>query len=145
MGKKKAKVEAFVLDCSVALAWCFHDEADPYADSIAARFPRVQAVVPAIWPLEVANALLMGERRKRSTSVDTAHWLAFLNALPITIADETATHLWNDILNLARGQNLSAYDAAYLELALRQGLPLATLDDKLKAAAAVVGVAEYKP
>ncbi len=145
MGKKKTKAEGFILDCSVAVAWCFHDEADPYADAIAARFPSIQAVVPAIWPLEVANALLMGERRKRSTTADTAHWLAFLEALPITVDDEAATRFWNDVLNLARAQNLSAYDAAYLELALRRGLPLATLDDKLKTAAAAIGVREYKP
>lgn len=145
MGKKKAKVEAFVLDCSVAIAWCFHDESNPYADAIAARFPDVQAVVPAIWPLEVANALLMGERRKRSTEKDTVHWLGSLGALPITVDDETTTRFWDDVLNLARAQNLSAYDAAYLELALRRGIPLATLDTKLKDAAVAVGVVEYKP
>ena len=65
MAKKAA--ESFILDGSVSLAWYFKDEADPYADAIATRFPGVQAVVPTIWPLEVANAVLMGERRKRST------------------------------------------------------------------------------
>jgi predicted nucleic acid-binding protein len=65
--------------------------------------------------------------------------------LPITVDDETATRAWSDVLSVARAQNLSVYDAAYLELALRRGLALATLDDKLKAAATAVGVAEYKP
>lgn len=104
MAKKapKARVEAFVLDCSVAMAWCFHDEANPYADAIAARFPGVQAVVPVIWPLEVANALLMGERRKRSTEADTTHWITWLSSLPITIDDETLTRAWSDVLHLAR-------------------------------------------
>src|SRR5262245_60183653 len=123
------KPEAFVLDGSVAMAWCFHDEADPYADAIAQRFPQVEAVVPALWHLEVANALLMGERRKRSTEADTANWLAFLNSLSITVDDETTARAWSDVLRLARTHNLTTYDAAYLELALRRGLPLATLDD----------------
>src|SRR5262245_34463860 len=131
--------DRFVLDGSVALAWCFHDEADPYADAIAARFPNVEAVVPTIWHLEIANALLMGERRKRSMQADTANWTAFLNSLPIAVDDETTARAWADTLSLARAQDLSAYDAAYLELAMRRRLPLATIDDKLKAAAAAVG------
>ncbi len=137
MGKKKAKREAIVLDGSVALAWYFKDEASSYADAVVNRFPRVQVVVPAIWPLEVANAVLMGERRKR-------RWLGYLSSLPITVDDEMTARAWSDTLNLARAHNLSAYDAAYLELARRRGLPLATLDDKLKAAASVAGVIEYK-
>jgi predicted nucleic acid-binding protein len=145
MGKKKAATEGFVLDGSISLAWYFKDEANPYADAVAARFPGVQAVVPGIWPLEVANAVLMGERRKRSTEAQAARWLGSLSSLPITVDDETNIRAWSDVLNLARLHNLSAYDAAYLELALRRGVPLATLDDKLKAAAAAVGVAEYKP
>jgi len=145
MGKKKAKAGAFVLDCSIAVAWFFQDEADPYADAIASRFPNAEAVVPSIWPLEVANALLMGERRKRSTPADTVQWLSSLNSLPITIEDQPANRAWSDVLNLARAHNLSAYDASYLELALRCALPLATLDDKLKVASAAVGVPAYKP
>jgi predicted nucleic acid-binding protein len=145
MGKKKSKTGAFVLDCSVALAWCFHDEASPYADAVLARFPNVHAIVPGIWPLEVANVLLVGERRKRCTPTDTAHWLGSLSALPIAVDDEAPTHVWNQILNLARTFSLSAYDATYLELALRRSIPLATLDDKLKAAVVAAGIAEYTP
>ena len=144
MGKKKAGSETFVLDCSVAGAWCFRDEADPYAEAIADRFPRVQAVVPPIWPLEIANALLMGERRKRSTPADTTHWLRFLDGLPIQVDDEPTSRVWSDVLSLARAQGLSAYDAAYLELALRRSLSLAALDRKLKDAARAVGVALYE-
>ena len=127
----------------MAVAWC--DEADPYADAIAARFPGVRAITPAVWPLEMANALLVGKHRKRSTEADTAHWLGSLSSLPITVDDETATRAWSDSLHLARSHNLSVNDAAYLELALRRGLPLATLDDKLKAAAGAAGVKEFKP
>jgi predicted nucleic acid-binding protein len=142
---KKPRVKEFVLDGSVALAWYFKDEADPYADAVAAGFPGVRAVVPAIWPLEVANAVLMGERRKRSTEAQAVQWLGYLGSLPIIVDDETAARAWSDILSLARTRLLSAYDAAYLELAVRRGLPLATLDDKLKAAAKAAGVAEHKP
>ena len=145
MGKKKAKRQAIVLDCSVTLAWYFKDEANSYADAVATRFPSIQAVVPAIWPLEVANAVLMGERRKRSTAAQAARWLGYLISLPIMVDDETTTRAWTETLNLARVHNLSVYDAAYLELAHRRGLSLATLDHKLKAAAAAAGVPEYKP
>jgi predicted nucleic acid-binding protein len=145
MGKKTAGAEAFVLDGSLSLAWYFKDEANPYADAVAARFPDVQAFVPTIWPLEVANAVLMGERRKRSTEAQASSWLAYLSSLPITIDAETSTRAWSDVLQLARAHQLSAYDAAYLELAVRLGLALATLDKPLKAAAAAIGVAEYQP
>src|SRR5262245_58506524 len=131
MSKKKRprkKTEAFVLDGSVALAWCFSDEADPFADAIAKRFPDIEAVVPALWHLEVANALLMGERRGRSNEKDTVAWTTFLAALPITVDEQTDGRAFGDTLSLARAHNLSVYDAAYLELALRRGLPIATLD-----------------
>jgi predicted nucleic acid-binding protein len=146
MGKKIARRKAtrFVLDCSICLAWYFKDEADPYADAVAARFPDAHAFVPILWPLEVANALLMGERRKRSTEAQAAKWLGFLSSLPIVVDDETNARAWSDLLGMARTHDLSAYDAAYLELAVRRGLPLATLDGKLKKAAAAVGVAEFK-
>jgi predicted nucleic acid-binding protein len=134
------KLEEFVLDCSVTLAWYFADEANPYANAVAGRFPAARAVVPVLWPLEVANALLMGERRKRSTSAQATRWIGYLSSLPITVDTETTARAWTDILAQARTHNLSAYDAAYLELALRRGLPLATLDDQLKAAAAALGV-----
>jgi predicted nucleic acid-binding protein len=91
----------------------------------------------------VANALLVGERRKRCTQADTTAWTGFLQSLPITVDQETTGRAWGDVLNLARSQNLSVYDAAYLELALRLGFPLATLDEKLNAAAAGVGVSAH--
>ena len=142
MAKKARKpgVAEFVLDGSLALAWYFKDRADPYADAVAAR-----AAVPLIWPLEVANAVLMGERRQRSTEAQATVWLGYLASLPIAVDDETNDRAWGEVLSLARAHRLSAYDAAYLELALRRGLPLATLDDKLKAAASAVGVPMFAP
>ena len=94
---------------------------------------------------EVANALLVGERRKRSSQMDTVAWMGFLSALPITIDTEAATRAFGDIMNLARTHRLTVYDATYLELAMRLGVGLATLDKELKTAAKTVGVALYKP
>src|SRR3954454_21487701 len=134
-----ARRKEFVLDGSVTMAWYFKDESSQYADSVLAGLAAARAVVPSLWSLEVANTVLMGERRKRSTQSQAATWLGFLGALPIETDDETSARAWGDALNVARAQNLSAYDAAYLELAMRRGLPLATLDAKLQAAASAVG------
>jgi predicted nucleic acid-binding protein len=135
----------FVLDGSLALAWYFKDEADPYADAVAASFPAARGVVPPIWPLEVANAVLMGERRQRSTEAQAAQWLTYLGCLPIAVDDQTNDRAWGEVVSLARAHRLSGYDAVYLALALRHGLPLATLDDKLKAAASAVGMRAFAP
>lgn len=132
-----------VVDSSVAIAWCFPDERDDHPQSVLEALSHGRAVVPHLWHLEVANTLLVGERRKRSTQANTAAWLGFLSALPIDVDDETRTRAFGDILSLAREHNLSAYDAAYLELAMRRRLPLATLDEKLKAAARAAGVVLY--
>lgn len=148
MAKKrsgKTKLDAFVLDASVTLAWYFDGESDAYADAVAGQFPAVQAIVPAIWPLEVANAILMGERRKRGTVLTAVQWAGFLTALPIAVDEPSFRRVLSDILAIARGQNLSVYDASYLELALRSGLPLASLDDKLRTAAVAVGVPICEP
>ena len=140
-----ATVNEFILDSSMALAWCFADERNPEADAIAAKFPHISAFVPPLWPLEIANALLIGERRGRSTQADTGRWIAFLRALPIAIDAETNDRVWSDTLNLGRVWGLSAYDAAYLELALRRGSPLATLDTRLQAVADSAGVPRFRP
>jgi predicted nucleic acid-binding protein len=140
-----SSTEEFVLDNSVVMAWGFDDEADPYADALLGLIPSAHTYVPGLWPLEVANVLLVGERRGRITAADTARFLSLLSTFPIAIDDETAGRAWGETMNLARAQNLSAYDAAYLELAMRRGLPLASLDAKLKATAAAVGVALYSP
>jgi predicted nucleic acid-binding protein len=137
--------EGLVLDCSVALAWCFPDEQAPYPQSVLDSLAATAAAVPSLWFLEVANALLVGERRGRCTAADVATWLGFLGALPIHADPETTARAWSDTLRLARTYNLSAYDASYLELAVRHGLPLAALDGKLKNAATAAGVALYTP
>ena len=87
----------------------------------------------------------MGERRKRSTVAQATTWLAFLASLPVVVDGQTMARAWADTLNLARTHNLTTYDAAYLELALRLGLPLATLDSRVKAACAAAGVPVFQP
>jgi predicted nucleic acid-binding protein len=143
--KVKPKKDNFVLDASIALAWCFADEADPYADSVGRKLPRVGAIVPSIWHLEIANGLLVGERGGRCDRGDTSRWTAFLSSLAISVDELQGSVAFGEILSLARAQNLSIYDATYVELALRRGLPLATLDGVLKAAAAAVSVELFDP
>lgn len=147
MGKqrRKAKAAAFVLDCSLTVAWFFEDETDDYAQAVEDSLPSAAAIVPTLWPLEVANALLMGERRKRATEARVTTFLGLLKLLPIALDDETAGRAWQESIHLARTHRLSVYDAAYLELALRRGLPLATLDEKLEAVAVAAGVPKFEP
>ncbi len=132
--------EGLVIDSSVAIAWCFPDEQDDSSQSVLSALASGWAVVPDLWHLEVVNTLLVGERRKRSTQANTVTWLGFLVSLPIAVDEETRLRAIGPTLSLAREHTLSAYDAAYLELAIRRGLPLATLDDRLKTAAQAVGV-----
>lgn len=129
-----------VIDCSVVMAWCFEDEADKYADSILDMLASAEAVVPSIWALEVANVLLVGERRNRLKEADTARFIELLRELPISVDNETSDHAMREILSIGREQGLSSYDAAYLELAMRHGLALATRDNALRKAAKKSGV-----
>ena len=147
MAKKtsKSKLVAFVLDCSLTVSWFFEDETDAYAEAVEDSLALSSAVVPSLWPLEVANALLVGERRKRATEAKVTAFLGLLKSLPISFDDETGSRVWQESVHLARTHHLSVYDAVYLELALRRSLPLATLDDKLKTVAEAVGVLGYEP
>jgi predicted nucleic acid-binding protein len=132
---------AFVLDCSVALSWFFAGEATPATDALLDELNRkATAVVAQHWALEVGNTLLMGERRKRCSAADSAHFLAILGSLPIETDPETGLHATATTLALARSHHLTLYDGAYLELAMRRNLPLATLDKELRSAAKKLGV-----
>ncbi len=133
----------FVLDCSVAMAWCFEDEADAYTDGVLRALTQRTAVVPALWPLEVANVLLVAERRRRLSGADMIRFLDLLAGLPILVDGPLGVHDLAIILPLGRQYHLSAYDAAYLHLAMRERLPLATHDRGLRAAAKVAGVLEF--
>lgn len=133
----------FVLDCSVTMGWCFIDEASTYGDRVLdfLQTNGAGAVVPQLWSLEVANVLLVGERRGRLTMVQTTRAVTLLQSLPIVVDDLTARQGMELILALGRECSLSSYDAAYLELAMREGLPLATTDNRLSNAARSCGVA----
>ncbi len=134
-------MSGLVLDCSVAVAWCFEDEASPETDAILERVRDEGALVPALWHLELGNVLVQTERRKRLTAADTTTRLELIADLPIVADDETPTRALREVLTLARAEGLTTYDAAYLELAMRKGLPLATKDPTLRDAAKRSGVA----
>lgn len=131
----------FVLDASVALAWCFDDESTKETNGLVDQARDYGACVPSLWHLELTNVLLQAERRGRITPADIAVRLRLLGALPIETDTETHLRATRETLILARAERLTAYDASYLELAMRRGLPLATRDRDLRAAAKRLGVA----
>lgn len=130
-----------VVDSSVALTWCFEDEQTPASLALLEAVVEAGAVAPSLWPLEVLNALIMAERRKRVDAAQRQRLTGFLRDLPIVLDSETAAQAWSATIQLAERHRLTVYDAAYLELAQRRDLPLASLDQELRAAAEVAGVA----
>ena len=135
--------DALVLDASVALSWCFEDEPHTYGYAILEHLETGEALVPGIWPLEVGNALLVAERRERLTKADSARFLTLLGQLPIIAEQDSPERVFGQIVALARAHSLSTYDASYQDLAMRNGLPLATQDTRLLHAAKQCGVAIY--
>jgi predicted nucleic acid-binding protein len=130
-----------VLDSSVALTWCFADEATQATDALLDDITANGALVPGLWFLELGNVLLAAERRRRITAADVAARLELISALPIYVDQQSIARAWTEILHLARAQNLTTYDATYLDLARRRHLPLATKDRALAEAARRVEVA----
>lgn len=128
-----------VVDASVALAWAFPDEGNEYADAVLLSLEGNAVLVPAIWPLEIANALVVAERRGRLTPEDIGRFIRTLEALPIRVSLQSVTQTAQTTLPLARVHRLSAYDASHLELAMREKAPLATLDRSLRRAALAEG------
>lgn len=135
----------FVLDCSVTLAWCFEDEADRYAGRVLEALGARGAIVPALWPYEVANVLLVAERRRRLRRADSVRFLTLLAALPIEVDPPLGIEAIPGLGAIAREHRLSAYDAAYLDLAMRERLPLATRDSALGGAARAAAIARFSP
>jgi predicted nucleic acid-binding protein len=134
-------MDAFVLDCSVTMAWCFVDEATRKTDDLLDSLTGARrAYTPSIWPLEVANVVLVSERKARISQKDAARFLVLLWELPVTIDQEMTPLIIQSILKLGRTHQISSYDAAYLELALRRDLAMATLDKRLKKVAKSLGV-----
>ena len=128
---------SFVLDASVTLAWCFEDEATAETDELLARLRTSRVIVPPIWVVEIANALTVGQRRGRLVEAKAVLFASTLQSLPVEIVPAPPVA---SIMTVATTHGLSAYDAAYLELAERTGLPLAALDGRLRAAADASGV-----
>jgi predicted nucleic acid-binding protein len=135
----------FVVDNSVVMSWCFHDEMSEYADSVLDRLTDAQALVPGIWPLEVTNVLQMAQRKKRLGRAGSARFLVLLRSLPILVEQELPERVFAEIFSLADDTGLSTYDASYLDLAMREGLPLASLDKNLRKAAKTCRVPIFNP
>lgn len=138
-------MSAFVMDCSIAMAWCFEDECDQYADAVLGALGKTQALVPSVWLLEVANVLLVAERRKRLREAESTRFIELLSGLPIVIEELTHDRALGSIISSARDFSLSSYDSAYLDLAMRHGIPLATRDKALRAACKKSGVSLFRP
>jgi len=127
--------ESFVVDNSIVMSWCFKDETNQYADAVLDRLSEATAFVPSIWPLEVVNVVLAAERKKRLNEADSVRFITLLSQLPIMVEHERPERIMKDLLALARANNLPSYDASYLDLSMRKGLPIATLDARLREAA----------
>jgi predicted nucleic acid-binding protein len=139
---KADATKSLVLDASVSLAWCFEDESASLSERLLdALETGTEMLTPSIWPLEVANALLMAERRKRITNAQATAFLQRISKLPILVLPTPPERAFDHILPVARQHQITEYDAAYVELALREALPLATLDAKLRRAARSAGIA----
>lgn len=124
----------------MTVGWCFQDQTDADTEAALEALAEGEAFVPAIWPFEVANVLLVAERRRRLSRAEAGRFVELLGALPIMIEEVPFHVVTGDVLTRAREHGLSAYDAAYLDLAMRKGLPLATRDSALQAACRKAGV-----
>ena len=126
---------AFVVDCSIAMAWLFHDEATPKTVALLNRLATETALVPAWWFIEITNVLAMAERKGRIAPTQSDAFIADLSKLGIERDNEAHNRAFTHLLGLCRTHRLTSYDTIYLDLAMRRSLPLATLDDDLRKAA----------
>lgn len=131
---------AFVVDCSITMAWLFHDEATPRTADLLNRLTNETALVPAWWFIEITNVLAMAERKGRITPAQSDAFIADLDKLGIERDDAAPDRAFTHLLALCRVHKLTSYDAIYLDLAVRRNLPLATLDDDLRKTARKLGV-----
>jgi len=134
---------ALVIDASLAVAWCFADERTDYTNAVLRAISSpLEAVAPSLWAYEVRNSVLMGLRRKRITYADALEFLESIEALPIRLTDPAS---FDGVFSLADRHGLTVYDAAYLDLAIRERLPLASLDNALCKAALQSNVSLFQP
>ena len=129
----------FALGASVTLAWCFEDERAGYAMRVLDQLSGGEAIVSSLWPMEVTNGLASALRKKRIDLAGAAEARNTLAALPVVLDPVDRRRAFEDIPRLARAHGLTTYDASYLEVAVRLGIPLATLDRTLARAAADEG------
>ena len=125
------------------MGWCFLDETDAYVEDVLRSFVDHYAIVPQIWPVEVASALVTGQRRNRLQPADRLRFIRILQSLKIEVVHVDRQRIFETVVDAAMANNLSAYDACYLELAMREGVALATLDSKLRTVARNLGVREF--
>lgn len=131
---------AIVLDASLTLAWLLNEDIPRTHDAVLDALVDADVLVPSIWPAEVANGIRYAEVRGRISADDIAAFAAHLSALPVTVDETSLTKVFASVLDLAREYDLTVYDASYLELAMREGTPLAVLDPDLLRAAPLAGV-----
>jgi len=131
---------AFVVDASVALAWCFHDEATDATRNLLRRMSSDVALVPSLWFLEIANILAVSERKGRIAPEQSSEFIRLVSHFDLEVDEHTERRTFTHVLDLSRTHGLSAYDATYLDLACHHRLPLATLDAPLRAAANALDV-----
>ncbi len=136
----------FVPDASVKLPWCFEDERTPYTQALLDRVTAAEeVVVPSHWPVEILNALIQAKKRGRLAEDHIQRFLRDLSSFQILVDNERSLASWGRVRSLGEEHRLTAYDAAYLELARRLGLPLATLDKDLQRAARAESVSLLDP
>lgn len=130
----------FVIESSIVMAWCFQDKATLATNRLLERMVTEAAAVPAWWSLEITDMLALAERKKRITAAQIAQFIALIESFDLEVDDQAPGRAFAQLLPLCRSHELSSYDAAYLDLAMRLQLPLATLDDDLRAAAKALGI-----
>ena len=129
-----------VLDASVTMAWCFEDETTPYTEAVLQRVRDESAVASTVWPLELVNVLLVGERNGRHSAEHSMAFMRLISELPISIESVELEKAFNPVAALGREHLLSSYDASYVWLAMKEGLSLATLDQRVRRACQRIGV-----
>ena len=133
-------MSAFILDCSVAIAWCIEDEASAKTDALLERVRDFGACVPQLWGYEFANVMIQAHKRGRLSDTQLFAMFELMEDLPITLTCETDFAAFKDVVTLAQAENLTSYETAYLALAMEKNLPLATLDKALRRSCKNVGV-----
>jgi predicted nucleic acid-binding protein len=136
--------EKFVIDASIVMTWCFEDERSRYGDRVLDRLTSSVAVVPSVWPLEVTNVLLTAERKGRLSRADSVRFMTLLQTLPIFVDHRSRDAVFGPVFALGGDLGLSSYDASYLQLAMRDGLAVATLDRRMRRAAGKLEIPTLK-